>query len=316
MKRFAFVVAVAGAAALSAGALAQTYSIGTNPQGSLFYASGAAIAKVMVEKTGLQFRVQPYAGSSTYMPLIHAGKLAFGMANAAEAQFAYAGSEPFREPNPNIRQVAVTFGTNSGFAVPTDSPLKTIADLKGKKVPVGYTSGRIFHFLANAALATAGLSEKDLDGVPTPNFVTGAKLFMAGRVEAAYLPLNAGISKQANATIKGGVRYLKMDCNGDAALKKVLPPAYVGKARPGKTMTGVVDDPTCFVNVPFTVVAGKHVPDDVVYKVVMTLHNNKADLAKALASFRGMEPKKLYREHKNPYHPGAIKAYKELGILK
>lgn len=316
MKKFGFLAGLAGAAVLAAGASAQTYSIGTNPQGSLFYATGAAIAKVMVEKTGMQFRVQPYAGSSTYMPLIHAGKLAFGMANAAEAYFAYTGKELFSRAHPNVRQVAVTFGTNSAFAVPADSPIKTVADLKGKSVPVGYTSGRIFHFLASAALATAGLTEEDLDGAPTPNFVTGAKLFMAGRTDAAYLPLNAGISKQANATIKGGIRYLKMDCGADEAMQKVLPVASVGKESPGKNQTGVVEDPTCFVNVPFTLVAGKHVPDEVVYKVVMTLHSSKSDLAQALGAFNRMDTKQLYQKHPNPYHPGALKAFKELGLLK
>jgi hypothetical protein len=199
-----------------------------------------------------------------------------------------------------------------------DSPLKTYADLKGKKVPGVFASGRIFYFLMNAALATANMTDKDLDIVPTPNFVAGAKLFMADRAAAAYLPLNTGIAKQAHATVKGGIRYLKMECSqeAEARMQKVLPPAYMGREKPAKAMTGVVEDPTCFVNVPFTVVTGAHVPDDVVYKVVMTLYNNKSDLAKALGAFNRMNPKELYRKHPNPYHPGAIKAYKELGLLK
>jgi hypothetical protein len=316
MNKRIFSAAVAGATLLAAAASAQTYSIGTNPQGSLFYATGAAIAKVMVEKTGMQFRVQPYAGSSTYLPLIHAGKLAFGMANAAESYYAHSGAELFKQAHPNLRQVAQTFGVNSAIAVPMDSPIKTYADLKGKKVPGVFASGRIFHFLQSAALATANMTDKDLDIVPTPNFVAGAKLFMAGRADATYLPLNTGIAKQAHATVKGGIRYLKMDCGkeAEARMKKVLPPSYIGKAKPGKAMTGVVEDPTCFVNVPFTLVTGKHVPDEVVYKVVMTLYNNKPDLAKALGAFNRMDVKDLHRDHPNPYHPGAIKAFKELGI--
>lgn len=316
MTKSLFSAILAGTALLAAGASAQTYSIGTNPQGSLFYASGAAISKVMVERTGLQFRVEPYAGSSTYLPLIHAGRLAFGMANAGEAAFAYSGAELFRQGHPNLRQVASTFGTNSAYAVPKESPIKTVGDLKGKRVPVGYTSGQIFHFLSGAALATAGMTDSDLDGVPTPNFVAGAKLLMAGRVDAAYLPLNAGISKQADATIRGGIRYLEMDCNADARMAEVLPAARVGKVRPGSDMTSVVEDPTCFVNVPFTLVTGVHVPEEVVYRVVMTLHNHMPDLVATMAQFGDMEVKDLYQEHPNPYHPGAIRAYKELGLIK
>lgn len=318
MKKIALALSVVGAAAFAAGASAQTYSIGTNPQGSLFYASGAAIAKLMVEKTGLQFRVQPYAGSSTYLPLIHAGKLAFGMANAAEAYYAYSGAELFRQAHPNLRQAATTFSTNSGFAVPMDSPIKTLADLRGKRVPINYTSGRIFHFLSNALLNTEGMTNKDLDGVPTPNFITGAKLLMAGRVDAAYFPLNTAIAKQANATIKGGIRYVKMKCTpeAEAKIKEIVPAASLGKARPGKNATAVVEDPTCFINVTFTLVTGKHVPEDVVYKLVMTMYNNKPELVKSLGAFGRWDPKNMAAPHPNPYHPGAIRAYKELGIWR
>jgi TRAP transporter TAXI family solute receptor len=320
MKRTVFIAAAAGAAFVAAGASAQTYSIGTNPQGSLFYATGAAIAKVMVEKTGMQFRVQPMSGSSTYMPLIHAGKLAFGMANTAESYYAFSGAEKelYRQPHPNLRQVAETFGVNSFIAVPMDSPIKRISDLKGKKLPGVFTGGRIFHFLQKAALATDNMTDKDVNIVPTPNFVAGVKLFMAGRADAAYMPLNAGISKQANATVKGGIRYLKTDCSaaGEDRLQAIVPPASMGRVKPAKNQTGVIENPTCLVNVPFTLVTGVHVPDDVVYKVVMTIYKNKKSLAAALGAFNRMNPKNIYRKHPNGYHPGAIKAYKELGLIK
>jgi len=94
------------AMAIAAGgsASAQIYQIGTNPQGSMFYSSAASISALMVQKAGVQFRVAPYAGSSTYLPLINSGQVAFGMVNAAEAAFAYAGTELFKgRPNPNLR---------------------------------------------------------------------------------------------------------------------------------------------------------------------------------------------------------------------
>ena len=55
-------VALGAIVGVSAPAAAQTYTIGANPQGSIFYAAAATIAKVAVEKTGLQFRVAPYSG--------------------------------------------------------------------------------------------------------------------------------------------------------------------------------------------------------------------------------------------------------------
>ncbi len=303
--------------ALAPAAVAQTYGIGANPQGSIFYAAGSALSKVLVDKTKLQFRVSPYGGSSTYIPLIEKGELAFGLANTAESAFAYNGAEMFKgRPNKNVRAVALTFPILSGLVVRADFGMKTVSDLKGKRVPTGYNSGRIFHFLQGAALATAGLTDKDVTAVPTPNFVEGAKAFMAGRTDAAYLPLNAGIAKQAMATVPGGFRYLDFDGSAAGAQKMAAftPTSLPAAVKPGPNATGIAQDPTHLVRVDILLLASAKVADDVVYKVVKTAYENKADLAKALGAFNRFDPKGMVRKHPAPYHPGAIKFYKEVGL--
>jgi uncharacterized protein len=318
MTKIKIIAVAAGALlGLSTAATAQTYTIGANPQGSVFYAAAAAIAKVAVDKTGLQFRVAPYAGSSTYIPLVNKDELAFGMSNGAEYAFAYSGKELFDgHTHENLRSVLVTFALMNGFAVRKDSPMKTVADLKGKKVPVGYPSGRIFYYLQGASLAAAGLSEADLDGVPAPNFVEGIKAFMAGRTDAAYVPFNSGIGKQAMATIPGGWRYLSIGdaADADAKADDFLPTSRTVRVKPNPNATGVVDNPTRLLAIDVAMFTNAQVPDDVVYKVVKTIFENKPDLTKALAAFARFDPKKMARPNPVPYHPGAIKAYQELGL--
>jgi TRAP transporter TAXI family solute receptor len=317
MRAKTFVVALGAVLGFSSAATAQTQTIGANPQGSIFYAAAAAIAKVAVNKTGLQFRVAPYSGSSTYIPLVNKGELAFGMSNGAEYAFAHSGTELFAgKTNKNLRSVMVTFALTNGFGVRTDSPMKTVADLKGKKVPTVYSSGRIFHYLQGASLAAAGLSENDLNGVPTPNFVEGIKLFMAGRADAGYIPFNSGIGKQAMAKVPGGWRYLSIGDAPDATKKAsaFLPTSRTVKLKPNKNATGVVANPTVLLQVDVAMFAGAHVPDDVVYKMVKVIFENKPALTKALGAFARFNPKRMARPHPVPYHPGAIKAYKELGM--
>ncbi len=302
---------------LSAPAAAQTYTIGANPQGSMFYAAAAALAKVGVNKTGLQFRVAPYSGSSTYIPKVNAGELAFGMSNGAEYSFAYAGTELFKDrPNKNLRSVMFTFSLTNGFAVRKDSNIKTAADLKGKKIPGVYSSGQIFNYLQRAWLAAAGLTEKDVTIVPASNFVVGVKAFMGGRTDAGYIPLNSGIGKQAMAKIPGGWRYLSTGTapDADARAEAALPTARTVKIKPGKKATGVVDNPTTMTAIDVAMFTNKDVPDDVVYKIVKAVYGGKSDLAKALGAFARFNPKSMVRKSTVPYHPGAIKAYKELGL--
>ena len=309
--------AVSTIVAFSAPAAAQTYAIGANPQGSMFYAAAAALAKVGVDKTGLQFRVAPYSGSSTYIPKVDAGELAFGMSNGAEYSFAYSGTELFKDrPNKNLRSVMFTFSLTNGFAVRSDSGIKTAADLKGKKIPGIYSSGRIFAYLQDAWLAAAGMTTKDVTVVPASNFVVGVKAFMDGRTDAAYIPFNSGIGKQAMAKIPGGWHYLSTGTaeNADEKAEAALPTARTVKIKAGKAATGVKEDPTTLIAIDVAMFTNKDVPDDVVYKVVKSVYEGKPDLTKALAAFARFNPKNMVRKTQVPYHPGAIKAYKELGI--
>ncbi|MGE3246248.1 MAG: TAXI family TRAP transporter solute-binding subunit, partial [Beijerinckiaceae bacterium] len=232
---------------------------------------------------------------------------------------AYKGTEMFKgRPNANIRAVMLTIPILSGIGVRKDSDIKTIADLKGKRVPVGYNSGRIFHFLQGAGLATAGLTEKDVQGVPTPNFVEGIKAFMAGRTDAGYFPYNSGIAKQAMATIPGGWRYLSVDGSPDGVKKMTAftPTSMAAPVKPGANSTGVTVDPTYLVRVDILLLTSAKTSDEVVYNVVKTAHGNKPALVAALGAFNNFDPKGMMREHPAPYHPGAIKFYKEVGLMK
>jgi len=302
---------------LSSQSQAKPLTIGTNPQGSLFYSMGTAISKVMVEKTDKQFRVAPYAGSSTFIPMINAGRLAFGMANGAEATFAYQGVGSFdKRPNDKLRLVGVAIATQTSFAVPTESPIQSIADLKGKNLPAGYNSGRTFHYYSNAALAADGLTIEDATKVPMPNFVSAINALGEGRVDAALVPMNAGVGKKAMATMKNGWRYISLSQSDDAtaAVEKNLPSARIVSISPDKSKTGVVADPTNMIEVDFYVLAGADVADDDVYELVMTMANNKDALSNAFAAFNRYDPSKMAQKNPVPYHPGAIKAYKEMGI--
>jgi hypothetical protein len=318
-KLTAFILGTAVSCAFAVAAQAETYSMGTNQQGSLFYSMGAAISKVMVEKTGEQYRVAPYAGSSTYIPLINTGKLAFGFSNGGEAAFAYEGIGSFEgRANTNLRLVGVAIATQTSFAVPTDSPFKTVSDLKGARLPSGYNSGRTFHYYSNAALATGGLTIEDAKKVPMPNFVSAINAMADDKVDAALIPMNAGVGKKAMATMKDGWRYISLIDSPEAraAVTKNLPSARIASMEPDKSKTGVVSNPTYMIEVDFYVLTGADVSDDVVYQLTKTMYENKDALGEAFGAFRRFKPDMMVQENPVPYHPGAVKFYKEVGQMK
>jgi hypothetical protein len=66
---------------------------------------------------------------------------------------------------------------------------------------------------------------------------------------------------------------------------------------------------------PYFLTAGTHVPDDVIYKVVRTMHANKAYLEAANSRFNLFEPGTMKAKSPVEYHSGALRAYKELGAM-
>jgi TRAP transporter TAXI family solute receptor len=298
--------------AFAAPASAQLYALGTGKQGFFTYSAGAAIAKVAADG-GLNLRVKPFGGSSAYVPGVNAGEQQFGLANELETHYAVTGTVIYDKPQTNLRVVAVLTPLYSEFFVAKDSPFKTIADLKGKRVPVGYTSQRVLDVLTKGTLANGSLSESDVQGVPVPNVVGGANEFAQGKADVFMFALGAG--KVAEVNSKVPVRVLPIDHSKEAMarLRKFIPVAYATEVKPGKGRAGV-DEPTWVYAYDYLVLTNDKVSDDVVYKLAKLLHDHPKELAANFGALSGFQPGRMSKDM-GPvqFHPGAIKYYKEIG---
>jgi TRAP transporter TAXI family solute receptor len=304
--------ALAVALAFAAPASAQLYALGTGKQGFFTYSAGAAIAKVAADG-GLNLRVKPFGGSSAYVPGVNAGEQQFGLANELETHYAVTGTVIYDKPQTNLRVVAVLTPLYSEFFVAKDSPFKTIADLKGKRVPVDYASQRVLDVLTKGTLANGGLSESDVQGVPVPNVVGGANEFAQGKADVFMFALGAGKVAEVNSKIP--VRVLPIDHSKEAMarLKKFIPVAYATEVKPGKGRAGV-DEPTWVYAYDYLVLTNAKVADDVVYKLAKLLHDHPKELAANFGALSGFQPSRMAKDM-GPvqFHPGAIKYYKEVG---
>ena len=304
---------------IASAALAQTggqpLGVGATGQGSFGYSLGAAVAKVSTENGGPRAIVQPYGGSSTFAPMVNRGELDFGIVNALETILAKTGTETFDgKPNPELRVVAALVPSYVSILVRKDSGIKTLSDLKGKRVAWGFVSQTIVQYMLYGILANAGLKEDDVTKVVTPNVNRQIDDLIAGRVDANFMNLGAPRVQEADASA-GGVRFLSLSDAPDraAAMMQKVPGTHVGKVQPGPGAFAVAE-PTNFMAYTFLLIAGAHVPDDAVYKMVAALHANKPALEASHPTFRAFEPNKMVEKVEGvAYHPGAIKFYREKG---
>ncbi len=305
--------AMAAALAAATPASAQIYSLGTGKKGFFTYSAGAAIAKVAADG-GLNLRVKPFGGSSAYVPGVNAGEQQFGLANELETHYAATGSVIYKgRKQPHLRVVAVLTPLYSEFFVAKDSPIKSIAQLKGMRIPSGYASQRVLDVLTKGTLANGGLSYEDVEQVPVSNVIGGANRFLQGKADAFMFAVGAG--KVADVNAKKPVRLLQIDHSKQAMarLRKFIPVAYATILKPGKGRVGV-DKPSRVYAYDYLVLANDKVSDDVVYELAKLLHDHKKQLASNFGALNGFDPKHMSKDM-GPvkFHPGAIKYYKEIG---
>ena len=307
--------AMATAIAFAAPASAQQmYGFGTGKQGSFTYSAGAAIAKVASDN-GMNLRLQPYGGQSAFVPGVNAGEIEFGIANELETHYAVNGEAIYKgKPQADLRVVAVLTPLYSEMFVRKDSDIKTLADLKGKRVATDYVSQRVLHVLTQGELANGGLTVDDIEKVPVPNVVGGADQLAQGKADAFMFAIGSGKVSEVDAQV-GGLRVLPIDPSPEAMerMRKFIPVAYASKLEPGKGRLGIVE-PTWVYVIDFLVLVNKNVPDADVYKLTKIMHGNKAGLAASFGALNGFDPNRMAKEMSQvQFHPGAIKYYNEIG---
>jgi TRAP transporter TAXI family solute receptor len=286
-------------------ASAQTYGFATMQPGTLNHTSASALSKVLKEKAGVNVVVQPTAGESVLIPLVSRGEAEFGIANIFEVQAA-------KTTSPNIRLIGLLHPLRGAFWVRKDTTMKTIADLKGKRVGMGYSAMRTIDPLVKAILATGGLTEKDIVPVLIPNVIRGADDFSSGAADMFFFAFGAPKVREVEATV-GGIRALEIPESGMAASRKILPEGYLTPGVPNGFFIGV-DHPMGIYTWDNMVFTNAKVPDDVVYKFIDTLDKNKAELVPIQPALREFSATNLYKKYDLPYHPGALRYFKDHNI--
>src|SRR5256885_17255702 len=121
-----------------------------------------------------------------------------------------------------------------------NSPIKSIADLKGKRVSSDFNAQKTIGRIIEAHLANAGLGWNDVVRVPTPNVVRQAEDFMSGKTDVLFFALGSAAIKQANASV-GGLRVLEVGTSPEALrrTRALLPGAYVMRVAPNPALEGI-----------------------------------------------------------------------------
>src|SRR5436853_2198530 len=307
--------AVATVAAFSApSAHAQSFiNVLTGGTSGVYYPLGVAIGKIFSDRIpNVKTQVQATKASVENLVLLQQGRgeLAFTLGDSLKA--AWEGDEEagFKSKLGKLRTIAAIYPNYIQIVATADSGVKTLADLKGKSLSVGAPkSGTELN--SRAILAAAGLSYKDL-----------------GKVE--YLPFAESVdpmkNRQLNATLQSaglGVASLKdMSTYAEITVVSVpkevvdkIGPPFVSVTIPANTYNGHDKDlPTAAV-VNYLVISTK-VSDDLAYQMTKLIFESLPELANSHIAGKEIKLETAAQGSPVPLHPGAIRYYKEKGLIK
>jgi TRAP transporter TAXI family solute receptor len=294
--------------------------IGTNTPGTVFYALAGGLAKVASESGPVQLTVQPYSGTSTFLPLLDNGELDFGIVNGVDMGMAYQGPQKLKvggkndfPHSPNTRLVMRGAPLIIGLLVKKDSPLKSVHDIKGKRVTGEYPAHQAVWFNMFGMLASGGLTWKDVNVVPVPAVNDGIDALVQGRAEVTAGALNMAKIREADASV--GVRHLSVDCSpeGDRRVRQAVPGYYTRIVKAGGA-AAIVED-TCTVAYDIYFATHKGASDQLINAILKATWDNVEKLPPMHPGFKEWTRDRVASTDVTmPYHPAAVQFYKEKNV--
>lgn len=281
----------------------------------VYYQVALQISNLMNKNMGDKYNYigRPTGGSVFNINAIIRETFDFGVAQSDRNYQAFNGLADWDgKPVTNMRSVFSMHPETVMLVTRKDTGIKTVPDIKGKRVNIG-NPGSGQRFNAEEVLAIYGIDqEKDIraEGLQQHE---ASRALVDRKIDAFFYTVgnpSAAIEEPAQST---DIVMVPLD---HPEIKKLADekPYYVFTKIPAGTYRGVdYDVPTYAVTA--TVISHENVPDEVVYDMVKTVFERLNDLKGSHAAFRNLDPKLMLQGLSAPFHPGAIKYYKEKGWM-
>ena len=312
---------LAAAAALSVGSIAnaeqQFISIGTGGVTGVYYPTGGAICRLVNrdrKEHGIRCAVESTGGSVYNINTIKAGELEFGVAQSDWQHHAYNGTSKFSDnPFPNIRAMFSVHPEPFTLLVRADSGITSFEGLKGNRVNVG-NPGSGQRATMEVVMEAFGMGMDDFSLATEYKGSEMAKQICDNNIDAMIYTIGHPAAAIKEATTSCDVKLVSVT---GAPIDKLVAdnPYYRVATVPGGMYAGNPDDTTTF-GVGATFVTSTDISDDVAYIVAKSVMSNLDDFRKLHPAFANLDAAQMISDGLSaPLHPGAAKAYKELGLM-
>lgn len=294
-------------------------SIGTGGLTGVYYPTGGAICRLVNKnssKHGLRCTAESTGGSVFNINTIRSGELDFGIAQSDWQYHAYNGTSKFKKAG-KFSKLRAVFSVHSEpitIVVREDSGIKNITDIKGKRFNIG-NDGSGTQATWETIEKILGWKRSDLKLASKLKSAETASALCDNKIDGYFWTVGhpSALTEETLATCPSRIVTAK-----SPEITKLISntPYYAKAVIPGGMYPGHSKDIETF-GVGATFVTSADVPDEVVYQVAKAVMGNLKDFRKLHEAFSNLKAEDMIKNGLSaPLHNGAIRAYKELGLIK
>lgn len=285
----------------------------TGGTSGVYYPLGVALSKIYSEKIpGARPSVQATKASVENLVLLQTGKGEIAFTLGDSLAFAWAGDEEagFKGKQDRLRGLAAIYPNYIQVVATKESGIRTLADLKGKRLSVGAPrSGTELN--TRAILGAAGLTYKDLGKIEYLPFGESVDLMKNRQLDATLQ--SAGLGVAAIKDLAASVDIVVMEIPAAVVDKAGAP--YVKAAIPANTYTGQTQ-PVAGAAVVNYLVTRATLSNDLAYAMTKAVFEQRADLVAAHSAANDIKLENALQGMPVPMHPGAERYFREKGVMK
>jgi uncharacterized protein len=294
-------------------------TIGTGGVTGVYYPTGGAIARLVNKgrkEHGIRCSVESTGGSVYNLNAIRAGELDMGVAQSDMQYYAVHGLDKFADagPDKDLRAVFSVHPEPFTVVARTDSGIKDFMDLKGKRVNIG-NPGSGQRGTIEVLMGALGWTKDDFKLASELKAAEQASALCDNKIDAMVYTVGHpnGSIKEATTSCDAVI----VSVTGKAVDKLVADNDYYRKAIIPAGMYRGTDTDTPTFGVGATFVSSAKVDDKVIYEIVKAVFENFDEFKKLHPAFANLKKEEMVKDGLSaPLHPGAIKYYKEAGLLK
>ena len=303
----------------STAASAQEFiTIGTGGVTGVYYPTGGAICRLVNKNRkahGIRCSVESTGGSVYNLNTIRAGELDMGVAQSDWQFHAYNGTSKFKDAgaNKDLRAVFSVHPEPFTVVARADSGIKNFDDIKGKRVNIG-NPGSGQRGTMEVLMAAKGWTAKDFSLTSELKASEQASALCDNKIDVMIYTVGhpSGAIKEATTSCDS----VLVNVGGEAVDKLITDNSYYRTATIPAGMYRGNDKDAITFGVGATFVSSANVPENVVYEVVKAVFENFDTFRKLHPAFANLKKEQMIKDGLSaPLHPGAVKYYKEAGLL-